>query len=424
MKPDSLDDWVTHIGALHHNVIEMGLERIQQVYSRLLREAPVVPETETTPKIITFAGTNGKGSTLAVVEALALAGQARVGAYTSPHLLRFNERIRVQGTDCSDQALCTAFERVEQARGDIALTYFEFTTLVAFDLFRSSRLDFWLLEVGLGGRLDAVNIIDPNIAVITTVDLDHQSWLGNDRETIGREKAGILRPDTPVFLGDPDMPRTVLEKAKELNCPTYQCGRDFHLTEGLFSGNFRSSAISFPVPAPPDLPVNNIATALNVAYAGGIDLTFLQAVSAFPPLALRGRFQCVRKAPKVILDVAHNPHAARYLADWLSRESHQGPAVAVFSALQDKDVKAVISALAGSFDFWCVFPLDNERAMAGEQLKMQIERGDAHAALYSTAGEALREALNRAGSLGTVVVFGSFFTVAAILETGIISPAD
>ncbi len=417
MSDKALAQWLDDATKLHDQVIEMGLDRVADVASRLLPKH--FPKAGC--KIVTVAGTNGKGSTVATIEGLALQAGLRVGAYTSPHIRKFNERIRVQGADLEDASIVRAFEKVESVRQGVALTYFEFTTLVAFAAFVEADLDLWILEVGLGGRLDAVNIVDPDLAVITTIDIDHQEWLGDNREMIGREKAGIFRPGISVLLGDADMPVSVFDYADKQSCEVLQWLRDYSLDSDVWKGRSADGKpLSVKLPALPDIPPANIATAVQAAVILGIPLKVAEGDS-FPALNLMGRFQKVGSCPDIILDVAHNPHAARYLAVWLHDHPVEGDTVAVFSALKDKDIDGVVRALADSFKHWHIFELGDARACELDSLTEFCQSQSVDVSRHDSPAQALTSALQIAGERGRVVVFGSFFTVAAILETGMIS---
>jgi len=428
-RPASLEDWLQYIARGHRNNIQLGLERSHSVYHNMLSQSKHKAGNPV-PQVITFAGTNGKGSTLAMVEALALQSGKKVGAYTSPHLMRFNERIRINGRDAPDSELIAGFENVEKARSGIPLTYFEYATLAALGLFLQEDLDLWLLEVGLGGRLDAVNIVDPDIAIITTVDLDHQEWLGDNREAIGFEKAGILRTGIPLVVGCPDPPTSVLKRATELSVDTFIFSEDFDL-QGLRFDSQRAHdnqlAFSLVLQSIPDLPVANIATALQVARLAGVNLQELTQIP-FPPLYLAGRFQQVAKSPAVVLDVAHNPHAARYLSAWLAARPPESPQIAVFSALCDKDIAGVVGALVGCFQQWHLFAIDHPRAAPVDQLAAILESllasqkplAEVTITKHGKPDMAFQRAIDAAGEDGRIVVIGSVLTVSAVLETGII----
>ena len=330
-------------------------------------------------RVITVAGTNGKGSTVAFIEAIARAAGLRVGAFTSPHLLRYNERIRIDGVDAGDAALVAAFERIEAARGEVALTYFEFGALAALVLMEDAGLDLAILEVGLGGRLDAVNIVDPDVAVITTVDLDHQDYLGHDREAIGAEKAGILRAGKPCVLGEKDPPSSVLRRAYAigafairgyLRLPGRRPRRD--------GWRWREPGYQIDLPDPAlEAPAQRANAAAAIAALRALDL-------AIPGPAIRegvrsarapGRLQRLPGSPERVLDVAHNPQGARQLGQWLAAASRK-PTVAVFSALADKDIAGIVAPVAPHVDAWHLGPITDAgpRGLAVDELARRAGR--------------------------------------------------
>lgn len=393
MPKRSLDEWLAHIESLHPENIELGLERVGQVASRLgLREPR--------PTTIVIAGTNGKGSTSTLLEAMALAAGKTVGVYTSPHLIHYNERVRVNGTPVSDQTLVAAFEAIAAARGDTALTYFEYGTLAALRVFDSLELDLLVLEVGLGGRLDAVNIVDADLAIITSISLDHESWLGSDRESIGREKAGILRAGTPAVIADADPPASVLECLKGLACPT-----DFYSAQ---------QGEALPVSR---LRPENVFAAQTAAQRLGFapDRQVLEGL--LRDLVLPGRLQEVEcQGLPVVLDVAHNPASVENLAAWLQR-SVPGRRIALFAALSDKDIHAMIRPCSGVFEHWYVVGLPGvERALDADVLAEAVAgAGLPLAAACGSVAEAWSRILSeQAGA--TIVVFGSFYTVGGFME--------
>ena len=420
MKPSSgegLAPWLAYIEQQHPKSIEMGLDRVREVATRLSLGKPAA-------RVITVGGTNGKGSTVAFIEAIARSAGWKVGAYTSPHLLRYNERVRIDGVDADDASLVAAFEAVEAARGDTPLTYFEFGTLAALWLFERHGLDLAVLEIGLGGRLDAVNIVDPDVAVITTVDIDHTDWLGNDRETIGAEKAGIARAWKPLVLGEVDSPSSVLRHAYAIGANALRLGSDF-FHEPIDSQRWRwrevGADLDLPVPvlsAPSQRA--NAATAIAAlrALPGDAlpDAAFSQGVAN---AMLPGRLQQLRhKGVDVVLDVGHNPQAARELASWLQGNPIAGTTRAVFAALADKDVQGVAGALADVPLQWFLAGLTvGVRSQAAEQLAARLQDGIGDVAtLHAGVADALHAALDTSAPGDRVLVFGSFHTVADALH--------
>ncbi|GAA4792648.1 bifunctional tetrahydrofolate synthase/dihydrofolate synthase [Lysobacter hankyongensis] len=399
----------------------MGLERVRAVADAMALPGRVLSRPARQVTIV--GGTNGKGSTVAFIEAIARAAGLRVGAYTSPHLLRYNERVRVDGADADDAALVAAFEAVEDARADVPLTYFEYGTLAALWLFARSDLDLAVLEVGLGGRLDAVNIVDPDVAVITTVDLDHQDWLGGDIDTIGAEKVGIARAWKPLVLGDDDPPSTVLGHAYAIGASAVRIGCDFFF-EPIDAERWRwreiGCELELPMPrlaAPVQL--RNAAVAIAALRALPIDLpdaAYAAGVREAQVAARLQRFE--REGVEILVDVGHNPQAARALAAWLAAAPAQGRTFAVFAALTDKDVVGVVEALAGQVDRWWLAGLADTgpRGLDAEAFAERLA-GTAAAAgdRCATVAGALAAARSEAAAGDRVLVFGSFHTAAAAL---------
>jgi len=417
MKLERLEDWLRWQQTLHPAHMELGLKRVGSVWARMGRRPA--------PCVITVGGTNGKGSCAAYLDAILRAAGYRVGRYTSPHLARYNERIVIQGRPVSDLTLIESFQRVEGARGDTRLTYFEYGTLAALDLFQRADLDVAVLEVGLGGRLDAVNLIDADVALVTNVDLDHAEWLGADRESIGREKAGILRRGRPAVYGESDPPDSVLAAAEALGTPLWVAGRDydFQLVEGGWTWRAGEAVRrALPLPAMRGAhQLGNAAAALTVLHLLGDRLPVEQKAlrSGLLAAAVPGRFQVLPGSPRVVLDVAHNPQAARVLADNLRRLAPAGRILAVFGALADKDVAGMVEPLAGLVDRWHLAPLEGPRALSVSQLRQRMSlSGDLGFSVLESASmrEAYERALAEAKAGDTVIAFGSFLVVSVLLE--------
>jgi len=415
--PHDLDHWLAHLEARHPRAIDLGLDRIREVHARLCLTRPA-------PVVITVGGTNGKGSTVAFIEAIARAQGLRVGAYTSPHLLRYNERIRIDGREADDHAIIEAFEAIDAARGDTGLTYFEVGTLAALWLFERAGLDLAILEVGLGGRLDATNVVDADVAVITTVDLDHTEWLGDDVESIGFEKAGIARAWTPLVLGDDDPPSSVLRHAYAIGANALRIGCDFFVDRDVGSG-WRWREVGFdielPMPAlaaPSQLHNAAVAIAALRASSLAIDEAALRAGVANARLA--ARLQCIeRNGVEYVVDVAHNPQAARELAAWLARTPPAGRTHALFAALGDKDVAGVVVALADHVDAWHVagLPGHGARALDVDAFAGRLAGTRAEAAArWPDVRSALAGIGSRLQRGDRVLVFGSFHTAADALH--------
>ncbi|MBN6152465.1 bifunctional tetrahydrofolate synthase/dihydrofolate synthase [Xanthomonas sp. AmX2] len=411
----TLPEWLAHIEQQHPSAIAMGLERVRAVAGRMGLGRPA-------KKVVTVGGTNGKGSTVAFVEAIARAGGWSVGTYTSPHLLRYNERVRIDGQEAGDAQLVAGFEAVETARGQTPLTYFEYGTLAALWLFQQARLDLAVLEVGLGGRLDAVNLVDADVAVITTVDIDHTEWLGADREAIGEEKAGIARAWKPLVLGEIDPPSSVLRRAYAIGANAIRAGSDF-FHEPIDEAHWRWRDVGTRLELPyPQLraPVQraNAATAIAALRALRTPLPRAAYADGVARAQLAGRLQTfARGGVEVVVDVAHNPQAARELAAWLQAQPGSGATVAVFAALADKDAPGVVQALAAQVDRWQLAGLQGARGQSAAALQARLHgTAAAQAALADSVAQALQQALAQARDGDRVLVFGSFHTVAEALH--------
>ena len=412
----SLTEWLAFIERQHPKSIDMGLDRVREVAARMGLKRPA-------KRVIVVGGTNGKGSTVAFVESIARAHGWTVGAYTSPHLLRYNERVRIDGRDADDADLIAGFEAVEAARGDTPLTYFEYGTLCALWLFARSKLDLAVLEVGLGGRLDAVNIVDADASIITTVDLDHQDWLGADIESIGLEKAGIARPSKPLVLGDDDPPASVLRHAYAIGAPSWRIANDF-FAEPVDADTWRWREVGFsmqlPMPAlaaPVQLRNAACAVAALRALGGRIDKrTYARGIAATRVAGRLQRFE--RDGVEIVVDVGHNPQAARALAAWLRRAPRRRT-LAVYAALADKDAVGVVAALQAGIDAWHVAGLA-DAGPRGEPVDAFARRlagtPAVDAARHADVATALDAAIADAGAGGRVLVFGSFHAAATALQ--------
>ena len=413
----SLAGWLDHIGQQHPNAIELGLERVREVADRLGLHKPA-------KHVITVGGTNGKGSTVAFIESIARAAGLKVGSYTSPHLLRYNERVRIDGEEVSDTSLVAAFEAVEAARGETTLTYFEFGTLAALWLFQQSALDLVVLEVGLGGRLDAVNVVDPDVAVITTVDIDHTDWLGEDREAIGQEKAGIARPWKPLVLGEIDSPSSVLRHAYAIGANAIRLGSDFfHEPVDQDHWRWREVGVELELPNPAlAAPIQraNAATAIAALRALDIDIPTGAFARGVATASVPGRLQRLDlQGVPVIVDVAHNPQAARELAQWLQAEPVTGATHAVFAALSDKDVEGVVAALQQDVAHWHLAGLQDvgARGQDVDALAARLVASAAASGSRHTSVAAAVQAVRSAAEPGDrILVLGSFHTAAEAIR--------
>lgn len=413
-----LEDWLAWQENLHSGKIDLGLERVGRVANKLFTGRPA-------PVVITVAGTNGKGSSCALLEALYLEAGYRVGKYTSPHLLRYNERISVNGEAADDEAICTAFASVDVARGDTSLTYFEFGTLAALDIFSRSSLDVAVLEVGMGGRLDAVNIVDPDVALVTAIGMDHTEWLGPDRETIGREKAGIFRAGIPAVCSDPAAPASVKKAATDMAAHWYAIDEAFCFRADAGCWDWEgpgTSLRSLPLPAMPGRhQLENAAGVLMVA-----DLLQERCLVERPAIeaALRkarlpGRCQFIVGAVEQVLDVAHNAESAATLRHCLQDRPAAGRTRVVIGMLADKPVGDFVRELQPVVDGWLVAGLPGDRGLPADRLAPMVEK----AAGISVAGrfDGIREALDAAMALSAsgdrVVVCGSFLSVAEAMAS-------
>jgi dihydrofolate synthase/folylpolyglutamate synthase len=414
--PASLGDWLIRLEALHPSAIELGLDRVRRVKDAM-GLAPAFP-------VLVVGGTNGKGSTCAYLEAILGAAGCRTGLYTSPHLLRYNERVRIAGREASDADLVRAFERVDAARGDTSLTYFEFGTLAAMRQFVDAQVDVAILEVGLGGRLDAVNVFDADAAVVTGVDLDHMEYLGDTREAIGFEKAGIYRAGRPAVCADPDPPASLLDHARRIGADLRCLGREFSAEATGGSWRYRGPAwrwhgLPLPAIAGP-IQLRNAAGALAVLEAAQARLPVSEAAIRAGLLAARvaGRFQRIATRPEVIVDVAHNPDAARALAATLRANPVSGRTLAVVGMLADKDADGVIAALAGCVDAWWACTPGSPRARDAASLADSLRHHavEARVAVEPDVKTALAAAREAAREDDRILVFGSFYTVAAVLD--------
>jgi len=409
----SLAEWLEQQQRSHPSAIDLSLSRVREVARRLDLLEPGY-------RVITVGGTNGKGSTVACLDAMLRAAGLRCGRFTSPHLARYNERICVDGIEASDSRLIEAFGRIDAARADITLTFFEYNALAALDLFRLSDVDVAVLEVGLGGRFDATNIVDAHVAVVCSIGIDHVDWLGNTLEAIGREKAGIFRNGRPAVLGSADVPRSVWAAIEEVGARAVVPGRDYEFWSGEAGWNFEYGAFSLRDLPPPALAgihqMANAATALAAITAlGGIELTHANVSQALRAVRLPGRFQRVPGDVEWIFDVAHNVPAALGLAANL-RTLPRARTIAVCGILGDKDVQGITAALSADIDAWVLVTLDGPRALTTHDLARHLP-GDARILAHAAdVAAACRVARDAAQPGDRILVFGSFLTVGPALE--------
>ncbi|WP_437881262.1 bifunctional tetrahydrofolate synthase/dihydrofolate synthase [Pseudomonas sp. LRF_L74] len=419
MTQRSLADWLAYLEQLHPSAIDMGLDRSREVARRLGLGRPA-------PLVITVTGTNGKGSTCAFLAALLRAQGKRVGIYSSPHLLRYNERVQVDGVEAGDAELCEAFAAVEAARGEVSLTYFEMGTLAAFWLFERGGLDAAVLEVGLGGRLDAVNLVDADLSLVTSIGLDHADWLGDSRESVAFEKAGIFRQGRPALCGDSDPPQPLLDRVAELDCPFFLKGRDYDLHLGATTWNWsgldrQGRPLTLDGLPLLDLPMENAALALQAYALLDLPLNAAAIARVLKETTVTGRLDRRSitwrgKSLTLLLDVGHNPQAAVYLAGRLIARPTSNPRRAVFGLLADKDLAGVIQPLLLEIGQWAVAALPSSRSRTAAELEAALSNVNALVQAYAGVSEALVAQCDDAQDGDEILVFGSFYCVAEAIE--------
>jgi len=401
----SLDEWLRYIERQHPKSIALGLDRVSQIFSRM--------GVKIDCPVLTVGGTNGKGSTCAMLESILRAAGYRTGLYTSPHLLRYNERVRAAGAEASDGALIAAFAAVEEATGDVPLTYVEFGTLAAFWLFSAEKIEAAVLEVGLGGRLDAVNIVDPDCAVLTSVGIDHVDYLGATREEIGREKAGIFRAGRPAVIAEPDPPQSVLDAPGE----KLFLGKDFGYQAEAGQWSYwgpegRRGGLAYPA-LRGKIQLANAAAAMCALGALELPVAMQDVRRGLAEVQIAGRFQLLPGRPQVVLDVAHNPQAAKVLAQNLADSGFAPETIAVCGMLRDKDIAAVLRELAPRVTRWHLASLPGPRGALAAELAKQSQIEEPY--LFDSATEAFIAAKAAANESDKIVVFGSFLTVAEVM---------
>ncbi len=407
MTFSTLAEWLSHLEHQHAKAIDMGLERVRQVAQVLNLQQLGCP-------VITVGGTNGKGSTVATLTAIYCAAAYRVGTYTSPHITHFNERIAMDGVAVADGSLINAFEQIELARAQvgISLTYFEFTTLAAFWLFQQAHLDIVILEVGLGGRLDAVNIIDADVAVVTSIGIDHVDWLGDTREKISVEKAGIFRPAKPAIYGEVNPPQPLVDYAVQLKTPLFIKHQQFSYQDNGETWSWWQGEQRFDRLPKPRLALDNVATALAAIMAAPLTVTETAIINGIKLAQLAGRAERFdRQGVEIVMDVAHNPHGAAFFMQQLPISDSK--TLAVFAMLADKDIAGTLDACLGRIDQWFIAGLDVPRGISADKLApLLLARGMYIGGTHHTVGVAMRSALQQARTGDRILVFGSFYTVA------------
>lgn len=421
--PTTLPDWLAMLETRHSETqINMGLDRVQAVKARM--------QLAFTCPVIMVAGTNGKGSTCAMLESVLLRAGYKVGLYIKPHFLDFNERARVLGEMASDEQLVASFNAVEAVRANTPLTYFEFTTLAILHLLSQANLDVAILEVGLGGRLDAVNVIDADVAIVTSVDIDHTDYLGDTREAIGFEKAGIFRPGKAAICSDPVPPQSLIDHAAAIGADLWLMGRDFNYSGDKQQWNYggreqRRNSLAYPSlrGANQILNATAVLAALEVLRLK-LPVGAQEVRTGLVTVELPGRFQVLPGRPSVILDVAHNPHAAAALNQNLGNMGFHPYTYAVFGSMHDKDIDGVLAAMSEHVDHWCLAGLPSPRAATASELaaKVQImledkpDSSEHTVSIFDDPAQAFANAMSRAGENDRIVVFGSFLTVAGVMK--------
>ncbi len=385
----TLDEWLDYQENLHTKKIDLGLERIQKVYQKLFPNGVNF-------KVITVAGTNGKGSTIAFIDSIYQQVNIKVASFTSPHIIQYNERFIINGVQASDAQICDAFAQIEQTRGMTSLTYFEFSTLAALLIFTHQKVAVAILEVGLGGRLDSINVVDNDVAVISSIDIDHADYLGNTRESIGLEKAGIMRPNMPCICGDTNPPKTIVQYAQEIGALLTFVNAPYLGNIGL-QGEHQKRNAALAIEA------------VNQLHA----LPFNQVSAGISNAKLVGRFQVKSKSDKtIVLDVAHNPAAVQALTDTL--QCNQQPTIAIFCVLEDKNIEEMIDIISPSIDEWLLVPLNTGRAISMQNLIQKFSLLN-KVKVYKDMPSALHQALN-ANRVKRIVIFGSFYVVTDALK--------
>lgn len=408
----SLDDWLVFIQSQHQKTIDLGLARIQSVGERLgVCDLP--------GRVILIGGTNGKGTTASLLEAALLAQGFSTGVFSSPHIVKFNECVRINGQMADDAPFIAAFEAIEQARKQAPLTPFEYTTLAALWQFKQLAVDFAIVEVGMGGRGDSTNMVTPDISIITTVSIDHQAFLGRDREAIGYEKAGIMRAAKPVVIGEFNVPQSVIQYARDIGATCYQINQDFHVQQNGQSFDWRSETAELSALPLPNMPLQNVATAVKALELLGALPSDERLASILKEITVEGRFQCIGEQPKTIIDVAHNVESARYLAGRLKQMKSQGyrQVYAVAGMLKDKDIDGTLAQLAEVVDCWFLASLPGERGAEASILQGALEKQSLGPySCYDNALDALSAAKQQSCDDTLIIIFGSFVTIAAVMQ--------
>ncbi|MEZ9698906.1 bifunctional tetrahydrofolate synthase/dihydrofolate synthase [Vibrio sp. 10N.261.46.E12] len=402
----SLEMWLDYLSNIHTSAIDLGLDRVQAVASKANLTKPA-------QHVITVAGTNGKGSTCALMEAILLDAGYSVGVYSSPHLIRYNERVRINGQDLSDEKMVQSFDFIEKERGEISLSFFEYGTLAALRAFQTEAVDVVLLEVGLGGRLDATNIVEHDVSVITSLAVDHVDWLGDDINVIGFEKAGIYRSGKPAICGQPKPPATVAAHADDIKAEFYQVDIQYTYAVDGDTWNWHSGAFQLESLPIPTLPLPNAATALMALGTSELDISDVNVVNGLKNAQLPGRMQQISDQPVIVLDVAHNPHSAEYFAQQVTKKYAGKNLHVVVAMLHDKDIPATLEVLAPITTHWYPASLQGPRAATADELCQSLPEGVEQ---HSNPVAAFESALTSVKGDDVVLVVGSFHTVGEVLE--------
>lgn len=420
MTPKNLAEWLALLEQRHSKEIDMGLDRVMAVKQKL--------DIQYNCPVIMVGGTNGKGSTCAMLESILLRAGYQVGLYSKPHFLDFNERARINGESVDDQSLTDIFKEVEDARGDVSLTYFEFTTLAICQLLAKAKLDVAILEVGLGGRLDAVNVIDADVAIVTSIDIDHVDYLGDTREKIGFEKAGIFRKGQVAICSDPVPPQSLIDHAESIGADLHLFGRDFNYNGDKQQWNFagreqRRNSLAYPSLRGANQLLNASAVLMALeALRFQLPVGAQEVRTGLVTVELPGRFQVLAGRPTVILDVAHNPHAAATLSQNLDNMSFHPYTYAIFGSMEDKDIAGILASIKDKIDHWCVTDLPLPRAASAQQLSEKlaeqgvVEGKESSINQFTSPEKAYEYAMSKAGENDRILVFGSFLTVAGVMR--------
>ncbi len=410
MKLSTIEQWLAFISHVHHQEMELGLDRVRSVAARL-------GVLETLCPTIVVGGTNGKGTTVAALESIYRAAKFRVASFTSPFLFRFNEEIKINGVDATDDALCKAFMIINEARGNVTLTPFEFHTLAALYLMQQQSLDVRILEIGLGGRLDAVNIVQPDVSVITSIDIDHAEFLGNTREAIGFEKAGIFRQGLAAVCGDANPPNSLVLAAEKLDAPFYQQGKQFYFEDKQTTWVWECMQPKTRIDDLPSTPfaLSNLSTALMTVtlLQHKLPVSEAQIKTGIREITLRARQEVIPGDVPLIFDVAHNPAAVHLLVAFLEKQQTAGKTLAVFSMLADKDISTCLQLIKHKIDHWYVAPLTVKRAASLQQLEKAFADVDQPISWFDSIKQALEAAKVEARTGDSIIIFGSFYTVSA-----------